>query len=59
MSEQVLIEEIVVEICVGEELGKPYEHIAKNILAIVKSNIEHLEYKPTTLKKEDNNVNQS
>jgi hypothetical protein len=50
MSEQDLVNQITEEIKVGSELGYEEEHIAKNIIAIVKSNREHLDYNPSTHK---------
>jgi len=48
MSEQDLINKITEEIKVGLDLGYEEEHMAKNIVAIVKLNKEHLDYDSTS-----------
>lgn len=48
MSEQDLINQITEELKVGFELGYEEEHIAKNIIAIIKQEKKHLDYNPST-----------
>jgi len=48
MSEQDLINQITEEMKIGLELGYEDEHIAKNIVALVKLNKEHLDYDHST-----------
>jgi hypothetical protein len=48
MSYQDLVNQIAEEIKVGNDLGYEEEHIAKNILAIMKGNREHMDHNPST-----------
>ena len=48
MDEHILVKKVTEEIEIGVDLGYESEHIAKNIIAIVKSEREHLDFDPST-----------
>ena len=48
MDKNTLINKITEELKVGIDLGYEEEHIAKNIVAIMECELEHLDYDPIT-----------
>ncbi|MFW9871809.1 MAG: hypothetical protein ACFFG0_01820 [Candidatus Thorarchaeota archaeon] len=48
MDKNILVKKVTEEIEVGLDLGYKTEHIAKNVIAILAHDKEHLDFNPST-----------